>query len=71
MTIKALSWSWVARLESFNPEISIDHVSLAYWMDVASVSQEYVLPVYEFRGTCRAANGNLLDNFTGWIEALK
>jgi hypothetical protein len=52
-------------------EITIDHVSLAYWMETLDVSQEYVLPVYAFTGTCRAANGDILENFIGWIEALK
>jgi hypothetical protein len=52
-------------------EVTIDHVSLAYWMETLDISQEYVPPVYEFTGTCRAANGDILDSFVGWTKALK
>jgi hypothetical protein len=52
-------------------EIIIDRVSLAYWMETLDVSQEYVLPVYEFTGTCRAANGDVLGNYLGRTQALE
>ncbi|MBN1190347.1 MAG: hypothetical protein JXA46_11385 [Dehalococcoidales bacterium] len=52
-------------------EIAIDHVSLAYWMGTLDVSQEYVSLVYEFTGTCRAANGDILGKYLGWTEALE
>jgi hypothetical protein len=52
-------------------EITIDHITAAYWMDSLSGSQEYVVPVYEFSGNCRAAVGDILINYIGWIEARK
>jgi hypothetical protein len=52
-------------------KVVIDKVSLAYWMEAADQKQEYVIPVYEFKGKCLDGQGNYLDDFTGWCQAVQ
>jgi hypothetical protein len=52
-------------------KVVIDKVSLAYWMEAADQKQEYVIPVYEFKGKCLDAEGNYLEDFTGWCQAVQ
>ena len=51
--------------------VLVESVSLAYWMEGAYQKQEYVIPVYEFRGKCLDGQGNYLENFTGWCQAVQ
>ena len=52
--------------------VQIDNVYIAYWLEGVSISQEYIVPVYVFKGKCFDMSGNLLEgNFTGYIEAIK
>jgi hypothetical protein len=47
----------------------IEKISLAYWMEPRIEKQEYVVPVYEFKGKCLDAEDNYLEDFTGWCQA--
>jgi hypothetical protein len=51
--------------------VIIEEVSLAYWMEAAPEKQEYVVPVYEFKGKCLDAEGNYLQDFTAWCQATR
>jgi hypothetical protein len=58
----------------FKPEATkalIEQVSLGYWMNGINESQEYLLPVYQFKGQCYDGNDKALGDFSGWVEALK
>jgi len=44
---------------------------LAYWMEPLDEHQEYVVPVYEFKGKCLDKDGEYIEDFTGWCEAVK
>jgi hypothetical protein len=50
-------------------KVVVEKVSLAYWMEPAPIQQEYVIPVYEFKGKCLDGEGNYLEDFTGWCQA--
>jgi hypothetical protein len=50
-------------------KVVVESVSLAYWMEAADEKQEYVVPVYEFQGKCLDAEGQYLEDFTGWCQA--
>jgi len=52
--------------------IIIDDVATAYWLNAMNQSQDYVVPVYVFRGYYLDANGNQLeDSFKYWVEAVE
>jgi hypothetical protein len=51
-------------------QVVVDNVQLKYWMDPPSEKQDFIVPVYEFTGTCLDKNGNTLEDFTGWTPAL-
>jgi len=51
-------------------KVVVDRVQLKYWLDPPSEKQDYVLPVYEFTGTCLDKNEKPLESFTGWAPAL-
>lgn len=51
-------------------KVVVDRIQLKYWMEPPSEKQDYVLPVYEFTGTCLDQNGKPLESFTGWAPAL-
>ncbi len=52
--------------------ININNISIGYWMDSMSQGQEYIIPVFIFRGECLNSNDKIVDNrFTAWIEAVK
>lgn len=50
--------------------VVITKISLAYWMDPMDQVQEHVLPVYVFEGECSDSNGNFIELFEGYCEAL-
>jgi hypothetical protein len=52
-------------------EVVVESVSLAYWMEGAYQKQEYVIPVYEFEGKCLDGQGNYLEDFVGWCQAVQ
>jgi hypothetical protein len=51
-------------------KVVVEKVSLAYWMEPAPIKQEYVVPVYEFKGKCLDGNGEYLEDFLGWCQAV-
>jgi hypothetical protein len=51
-------------------KVVVEQVQLKYWLDPPSEKQDYVLPVYEFTGTCLDKNDKPLESFTGWTPAL-
>ncbi len=52
-------------------KVVIEGVSLAYWMEACPEKQEYVAPIYEFRGKCLDEEGKYLEDFIGWSRAQK
>lgn len=50
--------------------VRVDEVQLGYWLDPISESQDYTLPVYIFRGDCLNNEGQYIEAFTAWTEAL-
>jgi hypothetical protein len=53
-------------------KVNIDNVTIAYWLEAIDKSQDYVVPVFVFRGTCQDANGKQLnDPFGAIVEAVK
>jgi hypothetical protein len=52
-------------------KVVVEQIYLAYWMELLDQHQEYVVPVYEFKGKCLDKDGKYLEDFTGWCEALK
>jgi hypothetical protein len=51
-------------------KVVVEQVQLKYWLDPPSEKQDYAVPVYEFTGQCLDKNGNHLEDFTGWTQAL-
>jgi hypothetical protein len=51
--------------------VVVEQVYLAYWMEPLDQHQEYVVPVYEFKGKCLDKYGEYLQDFVGWCEAVK
>ncbi|MCJ7514800.1 MAG: hypothetical protein MUO89_02355 [Dehalococcoidia bacterium] len=51
-------------------KVVVNRVQLKYWLDPPSEKQDFIVPVYEFTGTCLDKNGNTLEDFTGWTPAL-
>jgi hypothetical protein len=53
-------------------KVMIDSVSLEYWVGSMKDGQEYVIPVFTFKGRSLGESDKLLsDSFTGWVEAVK
>jgi len=52
-------------------KVVVEQVYLAYWMEPLDERQEYVVPVYEFKGKCLDKDGEYLEDFVGWCEAVK
>lgn len=52
-------------------KVIIEQVNLTYWMEPIDQQQDYVVPVYEFKGKCLDKNGSVVDDYTGWTEAIK
>ncbi len=46
--------------------VSIDSVSIEYWLNDVHSAQDYIYPVYVFRGQCHPGQ----DSYTGWVEAI-
>jgi len=51
-------------------KVVVEQVYLAYWMEALDQHQEYVVPVYEFKGKCLNKDGEYLQDFVGWSEAV-
>jgi hypothetical protein len=51
--------------------VVVEQVYLAYLMEPLDQHQEYVVPVYEFKGKCLDKDGEYLEDFVGWCEAVK
>jgi hypothetical protein len=51
------------------PNVRIDDVQLSYWIDPLSEKQDYILPVYVFKGDCLDDNGHYIEGFTAWTDA--
>jgi hypothetical protein len=51
-------------------KVVVEQVYLAYWMEPLDQHQEYVVPVYEFKGKCLNKDGEYLQDFVGWSEAV-
>jgi len=52
-------------------KVVVEQVYLAYWMEPLDEHQEYVVPVYEFKGKCLDKDGEYLEDFVGWCEAVE
>ena len=52
-------------------KVVVEQVYLAYWMEPLNEHQEYVVPVYEFKGECLDKDGEYIEDITGWCEAVK
>jgi hypothetical protein len=52
-------------------KVVVEEVYLAYWMEPLDEYQEYVVPIYEFKGKCLDKDGEYLEDFVGWCEAVK
>ena len=52
-------------------KVVIESMRLAYYMGQLTEQQKLLLPVFEFQGKCLDKDGNYLEDFTGWIEALE
>jgi hypothetical protein len=52
-------------------KVVVEQVYLAYWMEPLDEHQEYVVPVYEFKGKCLDKDGEYVEDFVGWCEAVK
>jgi hypothetical protein len=52
-------------------KVVVEQVYLAYWMESLDEHQEYVVPVYEFNGKCLDKDGEYIEDFTGWCEAVE
>jgi hypothetical protein len=61
--------SYYAPLEC--EKVVVEQVYLAYWMEPLDQHQKYVVPVYEFKGKCLDKDGEYLEDFVGWCEAVK
>ena len=51
-------------------KVVLDKIYVAYWMEPAPDPQEYVVPVYVFEGECLNKDGEYLDDFCGWCNAV-
>jgi hypothetical protein len=67
--LKSGAGSYYAPLDC--EKVVVEQVYLAYWMESLDEHQEYVVPVYEFKGKCLNKDGEYLEDFTGWCEAVK
>lgn len=51
-------------------KITIQEISLAYWIEAMPEEQQYIAPVYIFEGNHLTADDST-SQFTSWVEALK
>jgi hypothetical protein len=52
--------------------VDISEVNIAYWLEAIDQGQEFVVPVYVFRGVCLDENDNqLIESFVAVIEAIE
>ena len=50
--------------------VRITDVSIGYYLENINDKQEYLTPYYVFKGECRDAKDNLIEEFTGWVDAV-
>jgi hypothetical protein len=67
--LKSGTGSYYAPLDC--KKVVVEQIYLAYWMEPLDENQEYVVPVYEFKGKCLDKDGEYIEDFTGWCEAVK
>ncbi|MGB5925251.1 MAG: hypothetical protein WBH01_04065 [Dehalococcoidia bacterium] len=67
--LKSGTGSYYAPLDC--EKVVVEQVYLAYWMEPLDEHQEYVVPVYELKGKCLDKDGEYLEDFVGWCEAVK
>ncbi|MFA5309481.1 MAG: hypothetical protein WC370_08380 [Dehalococcoidales bacterium] len=51
-------------------KVVITDISLGYYLVSISERQDTLTPYYIFKGECRDAGDNLLEEFTGWVDAV-
>jgi len=61
--------SWYVHLAC--ETVIVEQVSPAYRMGKPSIRQDYVLPAYQFKGKCMNENGEYMEEFSGWCEAIQ
>ena len=61
--------SWYVHLAC--ETVVVEQVSPAYRMGKPSMGQDYVLPAYQFKGKCLNENGEYMEDFYGWCEAIQ
>ncbi|MFC2000390.1 hypothetical protein ACFLXE_06510 [Chloroflexota bacterium] len=49
--------------------VVLEEACLSYWMEPSPEKQEYVVPIYEFKGKCLDKEGKYLEDFVAWCEA--
>jgi hypothetical protein len=67
--LKSGAGSYYAPLDC--EKVVVEQVYLAYWMEPLDEHQDYVVPIYEFKGECLDKDGEYLEDFVGWCEAVK
>jgi hypothetical protein len=50
--------------------VRITDVSIGYYLESISDKQENLTPFYIFRGECLDSSEGLLEEFTGWVDAV-
>jgi len=51
--------------------VVIEDISLGYYMPGTNETQEYVMPVYIFKGKCLDEKGDCLQDYLFWVEAAR
>jgi hypothetical protein len=67
--LKSGAGSYYAPLDC--EKVVVEQVYLAYWMEPLDQHQGYVVPIYELKGKCLNKDGEYLEDFVGWCEAVK
>ena len=57
-------------LETILDQVTINEISIGYWMEPGFKKQEYVLPVYVFKGTCTDFGGRK-TSFRDFVSAVR
>jgi hypothetical protein len=53
-------------------KIKIDSVSTEYWLEPMNKGQEFIVPVFTFKGQCLDSTNKVInDRFIAWVEAIK
>jgi hypothetical protein len=52
--------------------VTVDNITIAYWLESMTQGQDSIVPVYVFKGQCfDDAGKRLVDGFTGYVNAVK